>query len=244
MTAIQLLDRSPWTIAAPSFVWPATVGENCRRLQHMVHEVSVVLFDTAHSLEYTESDLPPDLPSLPLSYHVHLPLDLPWSGGARAVADATRALRRKVAHLRPRSYVLHPPPSRAAFRCFLRAWRAFGFPDRELVLENVEGNDLSELWPDIRESGCNVCLDLGHVTAFDQERLLGLPGLWDRTCMLHIYGDRGGDKHFSLEELTSRGRALLRSMLRSLPAGSVIVLEVFSPPDLQRSLDIFATWLP
>jgi hypothetical protein len=238
------LHRSPWIVAAPSFVWPATVGENCRRLQHLVHEVSVVLFDTRHSLEYTEEDLPPDLASLPLTYHVHLPLDLPWTEGTKAVLGAVRGLRRKVAPLEPRCFVLHPPRSRTAFLDFVRAWRDSGLQDRDLVLENIAGNDLRDLWPDILQTRCRVCLDLGHITAFGQERLLEAPGLWERVCMLHVYGDKRGDSHLSLQELTPRGHALLQSMLRRLPAGCVVVLEVFSPSDLHSSLDSFFRLAP
>ena len=79
-----------------------------------MREVGIVLFETAGSLAYTEADLPPDLAGLPLTYHVHLPLDLPWQdgpNGAQATWDIVRRLVAITDYLSPNAYVLHPPPA-------------------------------------------------------------------------------------------------------------------------------------
>jgi len=230
-------------IAAPSFVWPTTVRENCYQLQDLVQEVGIILFETQACLKYTENDLSLDLASLDLSYHIHLPLDLPWSFGVPIVMEAVKKLVDKTAYLSPRGYVLHPPPQREQFLSFCQIWQDLGLSPKQLFLENIEGNDLYYLWPDLLETECKVCLDLGHILAFSQEHIMSYRHLWDKITMLHIYGDLYGHRHSSLSLLSEQGKSLLNSALTSIQQETVIVLEVFTPKDLQESLDIFSTWI-
>lgn len=231
----------PWTIAAPSFVWPGRVGDNCRYLENMVDEVAVIFFETQACLDYTDKDLPPDLVRLDLSYHVHLPLDLPWSRGAQEVHRLSENLARKTDFLHPRGFVLHPPTDPHLLQEFLRLWSESRSP-ANLYLENIQGNDLSPVWPFVQDSGCPVCLDLGHLLAFGQEDLLQKPGLFERTTMLHLYAPGPEGEHESLSRLAPRDFPILKHILRHLPANSVIVLEIFHPEKLVESLDIFHSW--
>ncbi len=228
----------PYTIAAPSFVWPARVGDNCRRLEGMVDEVAIVFFETQGCLEYTEKDLPPDLARLDLTYHVHLPLDLPWTRGAGEVHRLTQALAAKTDFLRPRGFVLHPPDNTEDLAQFIRLWSQSRQAE-DLFVENIQGNDLNAAWPVIRDSGCRVCLDLGHLLAFGQERLLETPGLLEQTGMLHLSAPGPSGEHESLARLDAHGSRLLRHVLRNMPASSIVVLELFHPEKLSESLDIF-----
>ena len=231
----------PYTIAAPSFVWPARVGDNCHYLENMVDEVAVIFFETQACLDYTDKDLPPDLARLDLSYHVHLPLDLPWFRGAKEVHRLSQALARKTDFLRPRGFVLHPPADPHLLREFLRLWSRSRSP-ANLYLENIQGNELSAAWPLIREYGCPVCLDLGHLLAFGQEDLLQKPDLLERTAMLHLYAPGAEGEHESLSRFDPRNFRVLHNILPHLPANSVIVLELFHPEKLVESLDIFHSW--
>ncbi len=230
-------------MAAPSFVWPATIRENCYKLQGLVQEVGLVLFETQACLNYSEDDLPLELASLNLSYHVHLPLDLPWSIGVDTVMEAVKRLVDKTAYLSPRGFVLHPPPKREQFLLFCKGWQELGLSPNQLFLENIEDNDLSSIWPDLLENKCKVCLDLGHILAFAQEHIMSYNHLWDKTVMIHVYGDLYGHRHSSLTLLSDKGKSLLSSALSCIRQETVIVLEVFNPQDFQESLDIFSTWI-
>jgi len=233
----------PWTLAAPSFVWPARVGENCRRLEPLVDEVAVTLFEIQSCLAYTEEDLPRGMASLDLSYHLHLPLDLPWDDPARAAALAARLVE-MTAFVHPRAFVLHPPTSPHALDRFFQAWEQLGFKVSTLLLENIQGNDLQAIWPVIQESDCGLCLDLGHLLLYDQETILNQEAWLERLKMLHVYGVyQKSSRHGPLSELSSNGQGMLRELLRALPANGVVVLEVFSAGDLFTSLDIFKTWI-
>ena len=238
--------RSPsdhWTLAAPSFVWPTGVAENCRRLQNMVDEVALLFLESQACLDYSTEDLPPWLASLGLRFHVHLPVDLPWASGPQAALKTVTALARKAAFLSPSGYVLHPPDDPSLFTDFYRGWVEAGFLGSELLIENIEGNDLSRLWPEIVTSQCSICLDVGHLLLFDQHWLLRQEELWSRLAMLHLYGIDSGHTHSSLSELPPDGQKILRGILSEMSPETVVVLETFSPWELQESLDIFSTWV-
>lgn len=231
--------RLPFRLAAPSFVLPAGVAENCEFLAGRFPEVGLALFQTEACLAYGEADLPARLAALPLAFHAHLPLDLPWRSGPAAGFAAIQGLAGKVAFLSPWCFVLHPPPEAAWLAEIAQGVRSLGLDPARILIENVPGNDLTEAWPAILESGCGVCLDLGHVLACGQERLLGLPGLWERVMMLHVYapaGDASEPRHESLARLGGPARALLARMLDRLAPGRTVVLEVFGREALSESL--------
>jgi len=236
--------KSPWFIAAPSFVWPAVVGDNCYYLQHLVDEVELIFFETESSLNYTEHDLPHGLKDLNMGYHLHLPLDLPWEEGVGRVIRDIEKLAAQVEYLSPHCFVLHPPRDPEVFTEFHRAWQEH--PDlgsRKLLLENVQENDLVQIWPLILQTEFKICLDLGHLLAFNQQELFNLRGFRDRLEMLHIYGDNDPSRHTSLANLSPTGQEILKSVLEKFPSNRTIVLEVFNPEDLHQSLDIFSNWI-
>ncbi|MGE4299170.1 MAG: cobamide remodeling phosphodiesterase CbiR [Desulfovibrionaceae bacterium] len=240
MDYASLCATSPWNVAAPSFVRPGTVADNCRFLAGRVREVGVVLFETAGSLAYTETDLPPDLAALPLTYHVHLPLDLPWrsqADGAGAAWDVVRQLVAKTAYLAPNAFVLHPPPAdmgpdaATALERFASLWRDAGLDPARLLVENTEENDLAALAAVLDRSGCGVCLDIGHCMAYGQQALLacGGPLGWDRVGMLHLCGVDARGRHMALDHPDSVvPLAAVRRMLEAAPHTARVMLEVFS----------------
>lgn len=226
-----------FSLAAPSCVIPDRVGPNCRALAPLVREVGLMLFETRGCLDYDERDLPPDLPSLGLRYHAHLPVDLPWERGARAVSDAISALEQKIAFLHPCGYVLHPPsPGELTRLAGIRPGLADG-----LCLENTADSDLSDIWEEILALNLGVCLDVGHLVSYGQERILQIPGFLDRVRMLHIYGGESGRGHAGLDQLPDP--ELLRWILKRVGSDSVLVTEIFRMEEFRRSLDLLRSWL-
>lgn len=234
--------RPSWTLAGPSFVWPAPVGENCRLLQGLVQEVSLIFFETQACLDYTAQDLPLDLATLGLSYHLHLPLDLPWHAGATQVAKVIERLGTKVDFLQPWAYVMHPP---ACPQTFLEFWKIFSNNKDHplLLLENIEQNSLNSLWPLILENDIFLCLDLGHLLVYNQKNILQAPKLFEKIKMLHIYGELSGHKHAPLNQLSKTGQGVLHWLLKNIAQDCVLVFEVFNLEDLKQSLSIFSQWL-
>lgn len=243
------------TIAAPSYVWPVGILENCVRLARLVPEVGLLFFQTRACLDYAEEDLPPALADLGLRYHVHLPLDLPWEDGPEAVWAACSALLDKCAFLRPWAAVLHPPPDRVcpagkkdvstlfvveALRRVLAMWQE-DRPEVALLVENIRENDLTASWPVIRSSGAGVCLDLGHLLAYGQNTD-ALPGIWSHVGMVHLNAAGPDGEHRSLCALDNAGRDRLRAILDRVGTDCVLMLELFTPHDFMESLAVLHDW--
>lgn len=196
-----------------------------------------MLLETQGCLEYDEQDLPAELADLDLSYHAHLPVDLPWTRGAANVSRLLCDLERKIAFTRPWGYVLHPPcPHDLENLLRLR-------PDLSprLCLENTRGHDLSEAWPVIEAHDLGVCLDLGHLVSYGQERLLLRPGIHERIRIMHVYGGESASGHAGLDQLPDPG--ILRRILTRLTRPCVLVVEVFHKDEFSRSLALLRSWL-
>ena len=82
-------------------------------------EIGLCFFEAAACLDYGPEDLPLKLVDLPCSWHVHLPLDLPFcmkpAPGPALVRESfsiCRRLMQKCEFLNIRCAVLHPPAGR------------------------------------------------------------------------------------------------------------------------------------
>jgi hypothetical protein len=219
-------------------VLPADVSTNCTALARHFPELGLCFFETGSCLAYTEADLPAGLRGLPVRWHLHLPLDLPWAEGPGKVAGTILALAEKVAGLAPWAYVLHPPGEPEELRRLALALAEGGLRPESLLVENIRGRDLEAMWPVVRELGLGVCLDLGHMLERGQEDFLAFPGLWDHARMLHLNApdEARPGRHAALDRLDAAGREVLRRMLSSFAPGGSVVLELFSPRELFDSL--------
>ncbi|MEF2145327.1 MAG: cobamide remodeling phosphodiesterase CbiR [Desulfovibrionaceae bacterium] len=236
----------PFLIAVPSWLAPGTVSENCtlaaREFAGKVQEISLMFLETEACLAYSREELHASWPegAAPFSFHVHLPLDLPWHLGFEKAWEKCRALLQLCAPLQPRCYVLHPPCASAELLPLLaERFAQAGVAPENVLLENVRENDLTGIWPQIQASGFSCCLDLGHILAYGQEALLELRGLWERTAMLHLSAPDPTipSRHAPLSMLDKAGLTLLRRLLRHLRPGSCLTVEVFDLDGARRSLE-------
>ncbi|WP_432735379.1 cobamide remodeling phosphodiesterase CbiR [Maridesulfovibrio sp. FT414] len=225
-------------VAGPSWVIPGTVEENCRYLAGKVDEVALLFFEAGSCLNYTVTDLPAALSEIGLCYHIHHPLDLPWSDG-RAAADVVCTLAEKAATLAPRRHVIHPPESGPAavelIHGFADRLKSAGFDTADFLFENIRENDLTGLLGAIRECGFKICLDLGHILAYGQQAILSedLSGL---VKMLHLNAPGKDGMHESLERLDARGVDVLGRLLELLDKEGCITVEVFYEKGFFNSL--------
>lgn len=231
-----------FTVAAPSFVIPAGAADNSRFLADYFSEIGLLFFETESCLAYTDFDLPEELASLPVSWHVHLPLDLPWSRGLDVAWRKLESLMTKAAFVSPKSWVLHPPTEPDMLVPLATRFRDAGIDPADILLENVEESDLAALWPEAREGGYSTCLDLGHIIAYDQHPVLDLKGLWDTVRMLHVYAPINGGRHTGLGHLDENGQSILKGMLKNF-RGDTLTLEVFNEEEIFNSVDLLAGWL-
>jgi len=232
----------PFTVAAPSFVLPAGAGENGVFLADYFPEIALLFFEADACLAYTDDDLPPALADLDCSWHVHMPLDFDWSRGLDPVWRKIDGLLDKAAFLAPRGYVLHPPTARDMLLPLAARLRDRGVDPALFLVENIRGHGLTDIWEEIVEGDFSVCLDIGHILAYDQFDVLDLPGLWPLVRMLHVYGGEKRMRHHPLTQLDKAGQKLLRTALAQAPDATV-TLEVFNEKGLFQSLDQLGRWL-
>lgn len=252
-------------IAAPSFVMPAGVAENARFLAERVDEVALCLFESSACLQYDSGDLPPDLAALPLRWHAHLPVDLPWSRGPavrqasparRAACTAAAVIARLMAlvpGLVPRVAVLHPPEGppdlqRTLLADFAEHWRN-GADNPEappalrhipLLLENVAHSDVACLGKNfLHEHGLGLCLDVGHLLGYAQKKLLH-SALPSQAGLLHWSAPGKGDQHLPLTALTPSQRRIARRIMADAPSTSTHLVEVFKWEGLAASLPVLS----
>ncbi len=268
------------SIAVPSFVIPDTVVNNAYFLAQkaknipQIQEIGLCFFETRACLDYDDEHLPSELANLGFRWHIHLPLDLPWSAAhaeniplssqeftpnsasvngeenlsGYVAAAVALDIMRKVEHLAPHLAVLHPPTSVSAetqvrlLQEFASVW--YTKSKTCVLLENIQGAPLYDLPKAIFASnasakGYGVCLDIGHLFAFEQEAILQDAGLLSLVQMLHWSApgqELGCDKHYSLERLSLKQREYISKLMPKLPQGCTHMIEVFRWQGIESSL--------
>lgn len=235
-------------LAAPSWVIPGTLVENCCFLSGKVDEVGLLFLETEACLAYTEQDLPDALASLPLSWHVHLPLDLVWEGDC--AVETCLELMDKAVFLGAERAVLHPPAvslprMEELLAAFAARWAGAGRDASCILLENIQEQSLFELAGCISDCGFQVCLDLGHMLAYGQKNLAEFLPLTARAGMVHLNSltEPGNGRHGPLTGLDAEGRACAQRLCSAVPKSAVIMVELFSWNDIVASLPLVQAWL-
>ncbi len=237
-------ERPDFTISAPSWVMPGGIAANAAFLAGSVDQCGLCFFETAACLNYSQADLPADLASLPLSWHIHMPLDLPWQD-ARETAQICASLAAKAAHLDIRYIVIHPPDCRNGWpdgcrscrkklQKFADCWRKLAHG--QILLENVPWCDVQCLGRDFMDStGLGLCLDVAHALAYGQKELLRC-WLLSATALVHWSAPGDGDRHLPLTELAPAQWRLAAQIMARLPATATHMLEIFNWNGIEASL--------
>lgn len=240
-------------LAAPSWVFPGKLDENCIFLAGKVQEVGLLFFESASALAYGPADLPLSLAALPLTWHVHLPSDLPWPNVGEA-AGICLELMDKLDFLGVKRAVLHPP-SRAeatekAFVALLEQfvvyWVQSGRDSKDILLENQPDDSPEALLGAARACDASLCLDLAHYLMAGNFSG-GLPkGFMERVRLLHLCAPASGGKkghHHPLTALDEAGCRIGREICRAARPDTVFMLELFNWTDFVNSMPVLKAWL-
>ena len=258
-------------LAFPSWVKEGGISENaqfiCARWQALRQagmlparilekpEIGLCFFEAAACLDYGPEDLPLKLMDLPCSWHVHLPLDLPFclkpAPGPALVRESfsiCRRLMQKCEFLNIRCAVLHPPAGRLleagaaeAIGLFRELWVASGYPAPALLLENQPESDLAGLAREIAKNNLGACLDLAHLYMNSSKKMDtgGLDGFVELASLWHVNAPgklhKGHSPLGSLGSIQAAEYAALFDRLACKGDGT-LMLELFRWEHIEESL--------
>jgi len=243
----------PFTLAAPSFIYPAGYITNVKRLAPYLDEIELLFFDSAQARDLPDQRLVEKLAVLAddsgISYNIHLPTDIdPGSPNTLIRQKATNVIQSIIGlteTLKPSTYTLHLPFNAAAtdheirLRCkhlqdSLMRLLSDGFDSRKITIENLH---YPFEWVDeiITAFDFSVCLDCGHLFLMGLDPASVFDRYTDRITTLHLHGVANGRDHLSLDRLTDSQMAGLVRILERF--NGVVSVEVFSFAHLQTSLD-------
>jgi sugar phosphate isomerase/epimerase len=243
---------APFRIGTTSYILPDEILPNVRFLAEYVDDVELVLFDVeAGGGNLPSPEVMAELRDIAertgLTYTVHLPLDLRFSGaGSERDASLSKAheVIRRTRELKPWAYVLHLDRLASAIdpRWVEQAARALeiiaewvGDP-WDLAVENLEETPMALIELVLARVPVARCVDVGHLWRDGHDPIPHLEHRLDRTKVIHIHGVAERD-HRSLERMP---RAELERVVRLLVRRAfegVLTIEVFSWADLQTSLE-------
>jgi len=260
--------RLPCKVGAPSMVFGRDLLENVRLLADIVDHIEIVLFctPTLHNIPgLQEARILKKIGEQEnVTFTVHLPSSLEIASQDRRRREESVQLAKeiflKMAEFDPRHYILHIPFSpptlvpipglyfttghkqewgewtKRALESLQKLHGALG-KNKKLLVENINYSP-SFLEPFWENGFCELCLDLGHLM-LGQEKVIDLVKQYlDVTQEIHLHGVEGYREHLSLSVLPKNlVLKWLKYLLRTSFKG-VINLEVFSPRDLEESMDI------
>ncbi len=237
-------------IAAPSCVLPDTIIANTNFLATKVQEVGLCFFELKGSLAYTDEDLPLSLASLPLRWHIHLPVDLPWEDAHKA-AELTFMVAQKALYLKPNFAVLHPPTGTQDPKTqtqllynFAKTW--YNNTQIPLLLENINHAPLANLDPQLfspQFMPFGICLDVGHMIGFRQAEIILQSNILDYVGLVHWSAPGKKDEHLPLQCFSPEEHQIAQNLVKRLPRTTCHMLEIFNWLGIEQSYPVLAKLL-
>lgn len=235
LSSVLFKARLNW--AVPSFVIPGDIAANVHFLAGKTPGISLCFFEARACLAYTATDLPSWLQRLNCSWHLHLPLNLPWGLGVREVAKICQELWDKAAFLKPVLCVLHPPNQSDKWDLLTALTQYWHFP-APVALENVAYCDLLEADANFfANNGYSICLDVGHALGYVQTKLLA-SRLVEQAIIWHWSAPGKADQHLPLSQLTPEQTTQAQDLFARANPDAIHLLEIFNWQGIGESIKV------
>jgi len=233
----------PFSFGVTSYLYPADIIPNLRKVRGLADEMELVLFE---GKGYSNLPSRRDVRRFTriagrtgMRFNVHLPLDIDVASMDDAVRrESLETVARIVeltAPLDPLSYTLHVLKDEKASA---EAWRArvheslsrIPAPHDMFCAETLSW-DLREIDDIIRDLGYSVCIDVGHLLMGGYDVADFFRCFADRIGMVHLHGIRDGKDHVALSHLAPEVRAMIARTITEARYRRSLCLEVFSMDD-------------
>jgi sugar phosphate isomerase/epimerase len=240
----------PFTLACPSFVYPAGYVDNVRRLAPFVDEIELLFFESRLTDSLPSRALIRELMQLArscdITYHVHLPSDTclghTEAGVRRIAVDVLSEMIDRCAPLDPTTFTLHlvRDPSEPDIgrwqRHTLQSMQALlktGLASRRISVENID-YEFALALPVVEQLDLSVCMDMGHLMARGEDISAFFERWRERITIAHLHGVDGTRDHLPLDRLSTERMATVMERLQCFHG--VVSLEVFSVAALNASM--------
>jgi sugar phosphate isomerase/epimerase len=235
-------------IGTTSYIFPADIITNVRKLAGRVKDIELVLFES----DEDGSNLPDNsvisemqkiAADRDMTYTVHLPLDLhlgddqPFFDSALRVIDITEKLR-------PHGYVTHLDSRTGNSdpdRLVENSLRSINFltlnaaPAEQICVENLENHPPGFLDAILSQTTVSSCIDIGHLWKIGLDPLPCLEAWLSRASVVHLHGVKDYD-HRRLSLMPAERLDPVVDILRRDFTG-VLTLEIFKERDFWDSLN-------
>lgn len=254
----------PFRLGTTSYIYTDHILPNVRKLQHLVDDIELVLFEADDQANLPGPEELAELRAIAaakgLTYTVHFPIDLYLGDFDETVRRESVAKARRVMQLteslRPFSYNLHfekRDRNGSAIKELL-TWKRHlrqscrelcdGRANREVLCVETLNYPL-ELVSDILEAfGFSVILDLGHLMLYGMDFEAYLNKFLSRTRVIHLHGVNGGKDHLSLAKSPTEDLRRIFEIVKEQHYRHVLTLEVFSKSDLDESMQVLRELWP
>ncbi len=242
-------------IGTTSYIYPADILPNVRRLGARVDDIELILFEAGPDGAYlpdaaTISQLKDLAHQFDLTYTVHMPLDLRLADTnyAASVSMAIRIIE-ATRELSPFGYVVHTEGDEVsgfgatgsrpecALSSLARLADALGDPAL-LCVENLESHPDGFIDAILESSDVSFCADIGHYWKAGADPIPALTRWISRLRVVHLHGVADRD-HTSLAVMAAEKVDPVLEILNNRFDG-VLTLEVFNETDLAESLHMTA----
>jgi len=163
-----------FTWGTTSYIYPADISSNVRKLAGKVGDVELVIFELEHESNIPDGETIRELMHLGneygMSYTVHLPLDLELGGDTPGIAKALSVIDLTAA-LNPAGYIVHldgilSPGGSSRVEKSLQAIDVLtsAVADPKLICdENLETENPLFIDASLNSSPVSTCIDIGHL---------------------------------------------------------------------------------
>jgi len=240
-------------LGVTSFVYPADLVTNVRRLAPFADDIEIVFFESRDSSNLPNQAEVEELRQLArqhqLTYTIHFPIDKALGSENRHEREQFLSAALRIIELcrplKPYGWILHLEGIDATASGARRdTWRHDLFPllrvlagivdnPTHICVENL-GYPFAWCEPLLIEHPFSVCLDLGHLLQMDYDWQSHVAQWLPRTRIIHLYGSNKTSRHYSLEMTP---KPLVQNFLKSIQSYSdVLTLETFGFEDTASSL--------
>jgi len=257
----------PFSLGAPSMVLEGDHIRNVHYLADKVDDIQIVLFHNPAQNNIPTIGEVQTLRRMGeqegITFTVHLPSSLEPASKDRALREESLRLAKEicfqVAELDPAYFIIHIPVSKptlvvvpglyfnSAHGFDWQEWRRYAkeFLEKlqvtvggscQILVENINYSPLF-LEPFLKAGGCRICLDIGHLLLGNEDVLQQLHRYVRSAPVIHLHGVVGYEEHLSLEKNQEHVAEWL-ACLEACGFDGILTLEVFSPQDLESSIEI------